>query len=50
MPGDINLELLSQTTQTEAQANLQRQATVDIKDWNWKIGQEMSCNYEASMK
>ena len=40
MPGDINLELLSQTAQTEAQTNLQRQtheqATVDIKDRNWK--------------
>ena len=40
MPGDINLELLSQTAQTEAQTNLQRQthkqATVDKKDWNWK--------------
>ena len=37
MRGDINLELLSQT---EAQANLQRQthkqATVDKKDRNWK--------------
>ena len=35
MPGDINLE-----AQTEAQTNLQRQtheqATLDIKDRNWK--------------
>ena len=40
MPGDINLELLPQTAQTEAQTNLQRQsrkqATVDLKDRNWK--------------
>ena len=40
MPGDINLELLSQIAQTKAQTNLQRQthkqARVDIKDRNWK--------------
>ena len=36
MRGDINLELLSQKAQTKAQTNLHEQATVDIKDRNWK--------------